>query len=394
MRLRLSLFWFFYFAALGIFFPYFALYLRENAGLSGTQLGMVHAMFPLVGILAQPFWGQLADRSGARAQILTFLTVATAIGFTAITFARGFGALVAVTGLWALFATAVVPLGVSVNMAALGPTAAHLFGYVRVWGTVSFLLSVVGFPLLLHAVQDARGLARGGAVSEPALELMFPAAGALALLGAVGAWRLPRGGDVSLRAERGDWRLLLRDDSVRRLLAFTLGAYLFTQGPMALFPVYVRSLGGNLDTVGRMWVFMLLLEIPLVAFSGPGFRRLGARALLGIGTAAGGLRWIVCALSDDLRIVYPVQLLHGVVVAGMMVGGSLYLDTVVPERLRSTAQSLLATTGVGVAGILSNVASGLLLDHVGITAPYLVGGTGALLLGLAVPRVLKKGVAR
>jgi len=391
MRLRLSLFWFFYFAALGIFFPYFALYLRENCALNGAQMGAVQAVFPLVGILAQPFWGQVADRSGARAQLLAFLTLVAAAGFSAIAWAQGFTQMLLVTAVWSLFATAVVPLGVSVNMAALGPAAAQLFGYVRVWGTVSFLLAVAGFPVLLHAVQAARGLARGGGpVSEPGLELMFPVAGVLALLGAVSAWYLPRSGGVALRAERGDWRLLLRNRDVQRLLAFTLGAYLFTQGPMAIFPVYVRSLGGDLDMVGKMWVFMLALEIPLVAFSGPGFRRLGGRALLGIGTAAGGLRWIACALSDDLRVIYPVQLLHGVVVAGMMIGGSLHLDTVVPERLRSTAQALLATIGVGIGGILSNIATGLLLDSTGIVVPYLAGGCGALLLGLSVPWVLRK----
>ena len=53
--LPLALFWFFYFAGQGIFFPYYPLYLRENAGLSGTQVGIVLAMLPLMGIFAQPF---------------------------------------------------------------------------------------------------------------------------------------------------------------------------------------------------------------------------------------------------------------------------------------------------------------------------------------------------
>src|SRR6266403_1263502 len=36
----LTLFWFVYFGSLGIFYPYFALYLRENAGLTGTEVGL------------------------------------------------------------------------------------------------------------------------------------------------------------------------------------------------------------------------------------------------------------------------------------------------------------------------------------------------------------------
>ena len=66
----LTSFWFVYFGSLGIFFPYFSLYLRENAGLSGTQVGLVLAISPLVGMFAQPVWGQIADRTGARTRAL------------------------------------------------------------------------------------------------------------------------------------------------------------------------------------------------------------------------------------------------------------------------------------------------------------------------------------
>ena len=59
--------------SLGIFFPYFSLYLKENAGLSGIQLGWILAIIPLVSIAAQPFWGQVADRTGARSHIVAFL---------------------------------------------------------------------------------------------------------------------------------------------------------------------------------------------------------------------------------------------------------------------------------------------------------------------------------
>ena len=60
----LTFYWFTYFGSLGIFYPYFTLYLRENAGLSGTQVGMVLAISPLIGMIVQPLWGQVADRTG------------------------------------------------------------------------------------------------------------------------------------------------------------------------------------------------------------------------------------------------------------------------------------------------------------------------------------------
>ena len=190
------------------------------------------------------------------------------------------------------------------------------------------------------------------------------------------------------RAGRGEWRVLLHSSPLRRLLAFSIGAYIFLQGPMQLFPLFVRERGGDLTTVGHMWIVMLLLEIPLVALSGAGLRRLGPRGLLAAGVLAGGVRWLVCALSDDLAVLYPIQLLHGVVVAGLLLGAPLYLELIVPERLRSTGQGLLATAGVGLGGILSNASCGWLIDHIGIDLTYAIGGIGGIALGAAVPWIL------
>jgi len=190
---------------------------------------------------------------------------------------------------------------------------------------------------------------------------------------------------MHLRAPRGDWRRLLRHRPFVRVLAFTLVAYLFLQGPMSIFPIYVRSLGGTLDSVSDMWVLMLALEIPLVAFSGRSLARFGPRGLLAIGAIAGGVRWTACGLIGDLSIIYPFQILHGVVVAGLVIGGPLYVEAIVPERLRSTGQGVLAMVGVSLGAVASHLASGWLLEHAGPRAPYLAGGIGSLLLAASIP---------
>lgn len=389
----LSLFWFLHFGGLGIFFPYFGLYLRENAALDGTQVGLILAAVPLAGIVAQPLWGQIADRTGRRSLLLTLITLGTAAGYAATYAANGFGPLLAATVLMSLFGTSVVPAAVSVTLAALSERGPNAFGRVRVWGTVGYLVFVVGFPWGLHRVQEfGHALPAASAPSEPGLELMFLAAALLTLGAALVGPFLPRGGNVALRAPRGDWRRLLADTAFLRVLAFTLLAFFFLQGPMGIFPIYVRAHGGDLDTVGRMWLVMLIVEIPLVALSGTGLRRLGARGLLAVGVVAGGIRWTVCGLTADMPLIYAMQALHGVTVTGVLLGGPLYVESVVPGELRSTAQALLATVGTGIGGILSNVTAGWMLEHAGPTAPYLYGGAGALALAVSVGWLLPRPV--
>jgi PPP family 3-phenylpropionic acid transporter len=385
----LTLFWFIYFGSLGIFFPYFSLYLRENAGLSGTELGVILAIPPLVGMIAQPIWGQIADRTGARGRILALLTLGTALGYLGLGFVQGFWPIVAAMIVLALLGTAVFPILTSVSFGILRGAGPHAFGHVRVWGTIGFFVLVVGFPMLLNARHVSVGLATAAAtVSQPGLELMFPVMAGLGLVAACVAMLLPKKGAVALRAARGDWRELLRNRAFVRFLLFALMAHFLMHGPMWLFPLFVRSRGGDMDTIRGMWILMLIVEIPLVIATGSGLKRIGARGLLAVGVLVGGLRWLLCALLANPHLLFAVQALHGVTVVGLMLGSPLYLDAVAPEKLRSTAQGVFSMVSAGIAGIVSNIAAGWLVDRGGIDLLYLISGIGSLALGALAPWIL------
>jgi len=389
--LALSLVWWFVLGGLGLIFPFYSLYLSENAGLSGGEVGAVMATLPLMGLLAQPFWGQVADRSGLRGRVLAVLAVGTCLGYGSLRYATGFGGFLVATAGLALFSTALIPSCVSVSLASLSDRSGTAFGRVRVMGTLGFGVSVGSFPWLLRAAEEF-GLAPSshspGMPSQPGLGLMFQlAAGALALA-ALASLLLPSKGAVSLRSSRGEWRQLLRNGPFLRVLLFTFLAYLSIQGPMVLFPILVRAQGGGLDAISQMWLIMLALEVPLVFFLGAGVRRVGPRGVIAIGVVAAAVRWSVSGYADDLRWVYPAQALHGVTVFGIVLGAPVYVDAVVPARLRSTGQGLLAMVGVSLGSILSNLSAGWLTEAIGPTAPARVAGVLAALLALALPWLL------
>jgi MFS transporter, PPP family, 3-phenylpropionic acid transporter len=378
----LTLFWFTYFGSLGIFYPYFTLYLRENAGLTGTQVGFVLAISPLIGMIAQPFWGQVADRTGARTRVLAILTLATALGYLGLGYAQDFWSIIIATSGLAVVGTAIFPLMISVSLAILRDAGRHAFGRVRAWGTVGYFILVLILPWLLASFSDFNHAAAGTNVSQPGLGLMFPLTASLVFVSAFIAFSLPKKGAVGLRAERGDWRELLHNRPFVRFLCFSLLAHFLMHGPMWLFPIFIRARGGDLSTIRNMWILMLIVEIPLVLSTGSGLKRLGARGLLITGVTIGGLRWILSALIDDSNLLFAVQALHGVMVVGLNLGSPLYLDVVAPEKLRSTAQGILSMVGSGLAGILSNLTAGWLVDHSGVNLLYLLCGIGSLILGI------------
>ena len=389
----LTAFWFVYFGSLGIFFPYFSLYLRENAGLSGTQVGLVLAISPLVGMIAQPIWGQIADRTGARTRTLACLTVGTACGYLLLGGASGFWPIVGATALLALVGTPIFPMMMSVSMAILSGAGRHAFGRVRVWGTIGYFILVLAFPWMLQNVASPSNAAAAGA-SQPGLGLMFPIIAGIVLLAAAIAFFLPKKGAVGLRAGRGDWRALLRNKPFAKFLVFSLLAHFLMHGPMWLFPLFVRSRGGDLGTIRDMWILMLLVEIPLVWLTGSGLKRLGARGLVALGVAIGGLRWSLCAFVTDPQLLYAVQALHGATVVGLNLGSPLYLDLVAPEKLRSTAQGILSMVGSGVAGMASNFTAGWFIDQSGIDTLYAICGAGLVVLGGAAWWILPPAVRK
>ena len=118
----------------------------------------------------------------------------------------------------------------------------------------------------------------------------------------------------SLGAKREDLGVLLRQSSYLRLLLMAFFAFTLLSGPIVLFPVFVTERGGTIETVSRLWIPMLLLEIPLIYFAGAGLRRIGARGLIAAGIACDGLRWLITALAPNLGWIFAIQLLHGAVV--------------------------------------------------------------------------------
>ena len=138
---------------------------------------------------------------------------------------------------------------------------------------------------------------------------------------------------------------------------------------------------------------MLLLEVPLIWFAGAGLRRLGARGLIAAGIALDGARWLTTALAPALVWIFGIQLLHGAVVVGLIIGMQLYVEGEVPERLRVTGQTLLGAM-MSMGAVLSHLWAGLALERLGADAPYLIAGPAALGLGVSAWFFLRSPPAR
>jgi PPP family 3-phenylpropionic acid transporter len=377
--LRLCAYWFVTTAALGVYLPFFSLYMKEVLGFSGAQVGLVFAVSPIVGIVAQPLWGHVADRTGSRAKILTFLSLGVMCGYALLGLPRTFPQLLVAAALLAFFSSAQLPVALAVSFASLQEKAPGVsFARVRVWGTLGYFAMVLGVPPAIAGFARLQG--RG---EFACFHLIFPCAAVLAGLAGLLALGLPRATlHEHARARPGDQRWLLSHAPYLRVLAVSFGAYLFLQGPLVLFPVYVRSRGGSTATISYMWSFMLTAETALMFAAGALYKRLGPRLSIALGILGCGVRWLLCAWLRELPLIYPLQVLHGAMVVSLQVAGPQLVESLVPERLRSSGQAGLTMLGMGIGGVLSTTLAGWLLDAQGIDAVMAYGGACGVGLGL------------
>ncbi len=374
----LSLLWFFNLAVLGLLVPYFSVYLRQNVGLEEGRIGLVIAVLPGVALLAQPWWGWLSDRSGRRKWVLVGLCGGASISFLFLGKQSGFAALVVATGVVAFFYRSITPMLTGASMAVLQEKGSRAFGLARSFGTAGFLASVLVFPWILRIAgsgEDASGNA-----SEVPLGLMFGAMAILSALNALVALALPHSEKLELRSTPGDHRRLLRHVPLRRLLVVLFLAFSLVIGPLNLLPLLVLERGGSLETIAWMWLIMLLVEVPMVARSGVIISRLGVRAVMILGFSVEGCRWLLSAWTTDLGWLLAVQGLHAFGVVALHVGAPVYLDAIVPARLRSTGQAWQSIAGMSAGAIVSNVAAGYLFQLAGPTILCLTSGLGTVAL--------------
>ena len=368
---RLRLFYFLYFGSIGAYLPYIAPYLR-GLGFSGTEIGTVQMVSPLVAGPAALAWAVAADRLGAPARALRLATLWTAAAMAFLPLARSPGVLAAVLFFYALSVAAVVPLVDSVALEWVATRPGLSYARIRLFGSLGFVVLAQGLGLALSLRGD-----------RPA-DLLVPLTVVAAVAGyALTARRLPSPPPPAGRPRPGDLRALVAD----RRLAFLMGACALHWAGCAPFHlfygVFVRDLGlPSGDTGLGMSVGVGAEVLVLLAF--PRLQGLlSLRSLFAAAFAATALRWWLLSLSTGAAAVVGLQALHGLTF-GLFWGAAVEATSaLVPARLRATGQALFGAVVFGGGNAVGYQLSGLAYDWFDSAAPLYAWAAALELLPLA-----------
>ncbi|SFF31166.1 MFS transporter, PPP family, 3-phenylpropionic acid transporter [Fontimonas thermophila] len=360
---RLAAFYFFYYATVGAFLPYWASYLQAR-GFTAVQMGLAFALMGVMRTLVPLAWGWWADHSGRRIGLIRWAAVAALLTFMAIPFVDGVLWIGALMIGYTLFWHALLPQFEVVALAHLQASGGD-YSRVRLWGSVGFVVAVMGLGWAL----DWTGI------------LWLPwLVGAFWLGMAIATWFVPESPRLHpLDAPRSAVQDVLRRPQVLALLVACLASQLSFAPYYNFFTLFLETHGYSRGAAGMLWSIGVLAEIALFVFIGRVLVHVGARALMLAALMATALRWCLTAAAVDAwPVLVAAQLSHAVTFGAYHVVAMHYVQRLFPADLQGRAQAIYNAVAYGIGGSIGSLAAGYVWEHIAPEAVFYAAGAVAL----------------
>lgn len=361
---RLSSFYFMYYAALGAFTPYWSLYLKSR-GMEVAAISVLMSLWYATRIVAPSTWTTLASRSAHPIRWLHLGCVLTLVSFSAFLLPLGFAGLFAVMCAFCFAYNAVMPQFEAITMSHLA-VRSDRYGHIRVWGSIGFIVVVALYGWLLD---------RFGVGNLP--WLMLPLL--VGLLVSAYANQYARTVEEVHDENHVGFRARLKRPQV---IAFFVAAFLaqVSFGPYyTFFSIFLAEHGYSTSMLGVFWTIGVLAEIAVFFFSSHIFRRWDAGKVLMFAMCSAALRWWVTALWPDIvPVMVLAQLTHALNFGAFFAAVMQLLVRFFPGRMNGHGQGVFYGLSSGVGGVVGALAAGQLW-HFGGHVAFLVSGCVALL---------------
>ncbi len=368
LYLRLSGFYLCYFAILGVFLPYWSLYL-QSLGLRPADIGALTAISLGTKVVAPNLWGWLADHTGRSMRIVRLACLAALVFFAGVYPAGdSFAGLALVITLFSFFWNAALPQFESTTLNHLG-TQAHRYSGIRLWGSVGFIVSALLSGVLVQ---------HWGIGSVPGLLLL--------LFG--GLWldslSVPEQPQRNTRPRQQALSGVIRQPAVIALLLVCFLNQL-SHGPYyAFFSIYLQGLGYSGSLIGVLWGLGVVAEIGIFLLIPRLLPALGARRLLLLAMALTSLRWwLLGRYAGQLGLLLFSQTLHAFSFGVYHASAIHLIHQFFNGRNQGRGQALYSSLSFGAGGALGSLAAGYLWSSWGPEVTYLLAA-GVSALGFVV----------
>lgn len=348
LHARLAGFYFFYYATVGAFMPYWSPYL-EARGFSAVEIGVAHALMGVTRSVMPIAWGWWADATGRRIAMIRWAVLVSLGLFLCIPFSDSVFAIAGFMALYSIFWHALLSQFEVVALAHLRATGGD-YSRVRLWGSVGFVVAVLSLGPLL----DAIGI----------LPLPWLVAGLFAVM-ALSAWAVPEGPPRQPDPQDAVPVLtVLRRPEVIALLAACLLSQLSYAPYYNFFTLFLERHEYSRGFAGLMWSLAVVAEIALFLVMSRLINAVGPRRLMLLVLSATAVRWLLMPLVvDSLPLLVLLQLSHALTFGAYHALAVYYVQQFFPGAMQGRGQAFYNAAAYGIGGSVGSLGSGWLWQH-------------------------------
>ncbi|OTL29677.1 MFS transporter [Acinetobacter pittii] len=288
MQTRLGGFYFFYYSIVGTFMPYWNLYLQDQ-GFNYQEIGVLSSIAIVTRFFAPLVWGWIADKSGKRMLLVRIATwMESCIWLAIFIVPNTFQSVALFMLIFSFFQNAILAQFEGVTLFWLGDQKAKLYGKIRKWGSVGFIVGVFTIGAILEIVHISM------------LPILLLIIASLAFIWSF-TIREPDSAPTSQKYLEPLFPVLKRP-TVAAFFAIEF-ILLFSHAPFySFYSNFLKSLNFSTTEIGFLWAMGVFAEIFMFSIASKIFQRFSWRSLVIVCLLVTSIRWMLVAVFSHYFI--------------------------------------------------------------------------------------------
>jgi len=339
---RLSGFYLFYFASLGILVPYWPLYL-ESLNFGPREIGELMAVVMATKIIAPNIWGWIADHTGQRMLIVRSGSLLACLFFAGVFWSSSYLWMALVMAVFSFFWNATLPQFEATTFNYLHDET-HRYSSVRLWGSIGFVVAALVIGYLLES--------SAASIVPIAMLVMFVLIWLTSLI-------VPERSAGHLPLDENSILTVIKRPEVASLIVVVFLMQL-SHGPYYTFySIYLEEHGYSKSVIGILWALGVIAEVGVFLVMHRLIPRFGLRSMLMFSLFIASLRWLLLgSFVESFSMMLLIQLGHAATFGIFHAVAIQYFHHYFRGRHQGRGQALYSSMSFGAGGAIGALMSG------------------------------------
>lgn len=346
------IFYFWFYAGIGFIGPFMVLY-YQGLNFSGTEIGVLAGISPIVTFFFAPLWTGYADSKRRHLLVIALTLLGGIICLLVFPWLADFMIVLAILLIYSIFMSPVGSLADSATIATLEEEKS-MFGRLRLGGTLGFAIAapVAGFL-----------------VNQYGLKMAFWGCAVMFILALSSVPKFVHNSSKIQSSEvvsilQGG-RMLVSNRQFVLILLGALGGGIAMAFANSYFFSYMKELGADTATSGLALTISTIAEVPVLFFGNQLIKKFNPFYIYVFGLFLTGFRLVLFGLAFTAQQALFIQLLGGLTFPLMLVSSVALIADYAPPGLNATAQGIFSAVYFGIGIGLGGFLGGILMDHIG-----------------------------